>query len=222
MLPTVSTEQRIGAIVGAATALLTVALAGAFLSSISSGPVGAMDPFASLTNERGLTPLQAATWTVIDAHGIRPKVVWDSGSITVIRGVFAVLETPTEDYRLLKVVPLGLLVCAGCLATILSRRFGTDQSTPSPVFGAYISLGYASVLSLLTWFATVPVTYLTEGDVHIGSTVTSAPDVAGVTAGPPIHWAIAVAIAFPIWFGGFGGVIVAACSRLRLPDSLRL
>ena len=198
---------------------------GVFLWSISSGPIGMIEPFTSLTDGRGLTPSQAATWTFMDAHGVHPSVVWTNeygGSSRITEDVLFVVSGVGNRYAVLRGVPLVVLTCGGVVATVLSNRFGADGSVPLPVFGAAIALGYTPVVTLMTWLATVPATSRMDDTLEIGQETITASGLAGAMAGPPLVWSLVSVASLSIWFGAFGGVIATACSRLPLPDRLRL
>ena len=48
----------------------------------------------------------------------------------------------------------------------------------------------------------------------VGNTITTAADVAGVTAGPPLFPTAVVALVYPVGFGLIGGALVHLLVRL--------
>ena len=203
-------EYRIAAAVGALTAMLGLALSGLFLAVVGEGPIGELEPFTELTVD-GVGPVTAATWTWFDAMGVEPTVEFtsDGTDVTIIRGVFDVIDGNADRYAETSwVVPIALLTVAGAVADGAVRRFVSDDRGRIDVHvGALIALGYTPVMLAALWLATVPVAPGASGTVEIGSTNVKASTLEGVTAGPPVQYAVLVAVVYPLVFGLVGGVL---------------
>lgn len=81
------------------------------------------------------------------------------------------------------------------------------------MLGASIAFGYAPVLLVAYWWSRAPVAPNASGEVRVGSTVTNASELAGVTAGPSPVFGLVAAVLYPVVFGVLGmafGLTVAS------------
>jgi len=204
-------EYRIATAVGALTAILCLVLSGLFLAVVGEGPIGELEPFTELTVD-GVGPVTAATWTWFDAMGVEPTVEFtsDGTGVTIIRGVFGVMDGNADRYAEMSwVVPIALLTVAGAVADGAVRRFASDDRRRIDVHvGALIALGYTPVMLAALWLATVPVAPGATGTVEIGSTTLEASTIEGVTAGPSVPYAVLAAVVYPLVFGLVGGMLL--------------
>ena len=204
-------EYWIAAAVGALTAILCLVLSGLFPAVVGEGPIGELEPFTELTVD-GVGPVTAATWTWFDAMGVEPTVEFtsDGTDVSIIRGVFDVIDGNADRYAETSwVVPIALLTVAGAVANGAVRRFVSDDRRRLDVYvGALIALGYTPVMLAALWLETVPVAPGATGTVEIGSTNVRGSTLEGVTAGPPVPYAVLAAVVYPLVFGFVGGVLL--------------
>ncbi|WP_152040457.1 hypothetical protein [Salinigranum salinum] len=207
--------RRLGVAVGSVSVAVGVALGGLFLGLVAEGPLGSLRPFTALTTHR-VSPATAMTWTYLDAMWVHPTVTWDN--VTVVRSVLDVLDGDTDRFVVLRLVPPTLLVAAGALTAWLAGRRAGPRSV-TPLVGATIALGYTPLVVAVAWLTRVPVAPAASGRVVVGNTITTAADVAGVAAGPPLFPTVVVALVYPVVFGLLGGVL--SQQLVALADWLR-
>ena len=213
-VPATRWQRRLGVVVGAVSVAVSVVLGGLFLALVTEGPLGSLRPFTELTTHP-VSPVTAMTWTYLDAVWVHPTVTWDN--VTVVRSVLDVLDGDADQFGVVRLVPPVLLVVAGALTTwLVSRRSGPRSVTP--LTGATIAFGYTPLVVAVAYASRVPVAPAASGRVVVGNTITTAADVAGVTAGPPLFPTAVVALVYPVGFGLIGGAL--AHLLVRLTDRL--